>query len=127
MEPIDHTRLSLQGKVDAALAEISGRQCRRLVRFLATRDGVLTGTLASATAIGNVSDCAARARPHLRRFGLEIQCERPARPVRNRFGEVSQQQIWRLVEISPRPPKTRARPVQHDLDPAKWSRPIETA
>lgn len=92
--------MNSRAKIDAAISEMASRQCRRFVAFLGNREGVASGELASATATANLSDCAARARPYLERHGLTIVCERPPRPLKNRFGEDSHQHIWRIRELS---------------------------
>lgn len=81
------------------MARITGRQPRRLVALLAERVQVATGELARETAIGNLSDAARKAKPELEAFGLTIVAERPKRPILNRYGEKSQQHLWRLAKI----------------------------
>lgn len=82
------------------LAKAKGRTrskgARRMVDYLFIHGRASTAELARETGVGNLSDTANKIRPALLAVGLKLVAERPERPIRNRYGENSEQHIWRI-------------------------------
>lgn len=103
MLPEKQHRYSVEAAVAAARRHCTSKQGVRMAQYLAPRQqGVLTGELAAAIACANLSAAAAKVRPHLERLGWTIICSPPPRRSVNRFGEISQANIWRLVPLNSR-------------------------
>ena len=77
----------------------SFKQALRLVEYLAERPRTVTVEANKACAIGNLSDVAHKVNPILYREGYFIGCEKPARPIPNRFGEASNMFVWSVFEV----------------------------
>ena len=78
-------------------------QARRLVEHLADNPNSITSTVAKTCGIGNISDVARKINPTLFRRSLFISCRKPAMPVRNKFGEVSNMFEWGIYYLPPEP------------------------
>ena len=77
----------------------SFKQAVRLVEFLAERPRTVTIEANHACSIGNLSDVARKVNPILYREGYFIGCEKPARPIPNRFGEPSDMYEWSVFSL----------------------------
>lgn len=93
------TQYSKEAAVAAAKRHCTSKQGVRMAQYLAARQNVLTGELAAAIACANLSAAAAKVRPHLEAMGWTITATPPAKRTRNRFGEISQANVWRLVPL----------------------------
>lgn len=92
--------LDQHAAVAAALAAAGKSQAGRIIQLLHNRGPQLTSVIASEAAIGNVSDAAARANSrYLEPHGYRIVAELPKPLTRNRYGQPSQQNLWRLVRV----------------------------
>lgn len=85
--------------VEAAKQETRSRQAHRLVDYLLTCSGALSGEISRACSIGNVSCAASYTHPALEKCGFAIVATLPAERVVNRFGEPSQSHEWRLRKL----------------------------
>jgi len=56
-----------------------------------------TGELAYRAGLSNISDGAAKLNQILAGYGLAVIAERPTPPLQDRWGNDSQQHIWRLT------------------------------
>lgn len=74
-------------------------QAIRMVEYLANHPGATTQQVASDCAIGNLSDVAHKANPHIYKAGYFIGCQRPVTPINNRFGEPSGMFLWGLYQV----------------------------
>jgi hypothetical protein len=86
-------------RIAAAKAETKSNQAHRLVDFLYCHGPAMTGEVAQACAIANISAAANQIRPALEKRGLTIIADLPRPLIKNRFGEVSQSHEWRLQRI----------------------------
>lgn len=80
-------------------AERKSPRERRMFDYLVTNQAPLAHEIARDCAIGNISDTASRLRPILERHGWTIVALAPNPPVRNRFGQISRENEWRLVRL----------------------------
>ena len=78
----------------------SFKQALRLVEYLAEHPRTVTVEANKACVIGNLSDVAHKVNPILYREGYFIGCEKPARPIPNRFGEASNMFVWSIFAVS---------------------------
>lgn len=85
--------------VEAAKAETRSKQAHRLVDYLLTCPGALSGEISRACSIGNVSCAASYIRPALEKRGIALVATPPEQKVVNRFGEPSQSHEWRLQKL----------------------------
>lgn len=74
-------------------------QARRMVEYLAKSPNATTQEVAASCSIGNLSDVARKANPHLYPLGVMISCQRPPAPIHNRFGEPSGMFFWGLYKV----------------------------
>lgn len=77
----------------------SFKQALRLVEYLAEHPRTVTVEANKACVIGNLSDVARKVNPILYREGYMIGCEKPARPIPNRFGEASNMFLWSVFSL----------------------------
>lgn len=84
--------------VQHAASSLGGR-ARRLVEYLAHHPDALTAEIARDCACGNVSDAASRANLILETLGFAIVGKLPTPPTKNRFGQVSMQNRWRIEPL----------------------------
>lgn len=92
-------RKSRRSAINAACAALKG-QPLRLVQYLDDRGApVLTGEVAAACAIGNVSDAACRANAELEPLGYRIVARLPRPLTKNRFGERSLAHEWSIQRV----------------------------
>jgi len=75
------------------------KQAHRLVAFLANNPRTVTVEANTACSVGNLSDVARKVNPYLWPLGYMIGCEKPARPIPNRFGESSNMYLWSVYEV----------------------------
>lgn len=95
-EPTTLTPLEL----DSALKAIGRKgQAPRLVRYLSANQKSPTVFVNSNCAIGNISDIAAVVNPVLYKHGLLVACEKPPKPILNRFGDPSNMFLWSLFRL----------------------------
>tara|TARA_R110002124_G_scaffold85904_1_gene222517 strand:+ start:975 stop:1289 length:315 start_codon:yes stop_codon:yes gene_type:complete len=103
MLPENQHCYSVEDAVATVMRDCTSKQGVRMAQYLAPRQqGVLTGELAAAIACGNLSAAAAKVRPHPEALGWTITCAPPPRRSLNRFGEVSQANLWRLSPLQDR-------------------------
>jgi hypothetical protein len=74
-------------------------QARRMVEYLGQNPQTPTGRVAHHCGIGNLSDVARKLNPHIYGTGYFVGCERPPRPINNKFGEASNQFLWSIYEL----------------------------
>ena len=88
-------------RVDRLINSIpaSFKQAHRLVAFLANNPRTVTVEANTACSVGNLSDVARKVNPYLWPLGYMIGCEKPARPIPNRFGESSNMYLWSVYEV----------------------------
>lgn len=88
-------------QLDTVLNRIpaSFKQAVRLVEYLASHPKSPTVDANRSCAIGNLSDVAHKVNPYLYLHGLMIGCEKPVRPIPNRFDEPSNMYLWSLYEV----------------------------
>jgi hypothetical protein len=88
-------------RVDRLINSIpaSFKQAHRLVAFLANNPRSVTVEVNRACAVGNLSDVAHKVNPILYREGYFIGCEKPARPIPNRFGDPSNMYEWSVFKL----------------------------
>lgn len=88
-------------QLDTVLNRIpaSFKQGIRFVEHLAKHPRTATVEANSTCAIGNLSDVAHKVNPYLYLHGLMIGCEKPVRPIKNRFNEPSNMYLWSLYEV----------------------------
>lgn len=93
-------------KLDRVLNSIPGsfKQAFRLVEYLSQHPRTLTVEANTACSVGNLSDVARKVNPYLWPLGYMIGCEKPARPIPNRFGDPSNMYEWSVFKL----------PQQHD-------------
>ena len=87
-------------------------QARRLIEHLAEYPDSVTSYVAKTCAIGNISDVARKVNPTLFEHNLFISCKRPAIPIRNRFGELSNMFLWGIYRLPPEPQNSLELPHQ---------------
>lgn len=90
-------RLNRSAEIRAAAAALTG-QPQRLVQFLSVNADALTGEIARATGIGNVSASASRANEELEPRGYRIVSRLPYPLSCNQFG-TSQQHQWSIERV----------------------------
>ena len=77
-------------------------QAYRILQLLAAQKDWPTCKVNSICATGNVSDVVAKTlNPALAQHGLRIGCHRPAFPLKNQFGQVTQMHFWSLYRFDP--------------------------
>lgn len=76
------------------------KQAYRMVTYLAKNPNATTVQVASNCAIGNLSDVAHKVNPYLYPQGFMIACQKPPKPIPNRFDEPSGMWHWGLYEVS---------------------------
>ena len=76
------------------------KQGRRLITYLSKHPQAITVDCNSRCAIGNLSDVAANINPILYSLGLFVGCERPPKPVKNRFNEPSHMFLWSIYRVT---------------------------
>ena len=91
-------RLNRSAEIRAAEAALRG-QPQRLVHFLSVNTDALTGAIAGACSIGNVSAAASRANEELEPRGYRIVSRLPKPLSHNQFGEASQQHQWSIERV----------------------------
>ena len=74
-------------------------QGRRMVEFLSQNPRTPTGAIASECSIGNLSDVAHYVNKYLHKHNLMIGCEKPMKPIFNKFNERSNQFLWSIYEV----------------------------
>lgn len=74
-------------------------QGRRMVEYLGQKPKTSTGELAHSCSIGNLSDVAHYVNPYLVKHNLFIGCEKPLRPIINKFNEESNQFLWSVHSV----------------------------
>ena len=74
-------------------------QGRRMVEFLSQNPKTSTGVIASECSIGNLSDVAHYVNKYLRKHNLIIGCEKPIKPILNKFKERSNQFLWSIYDV----------------------------
>lgn len=74
-------------------------QGRRMFEYLAKNPKSPTGYVAHHCSIGNLSDVAHYVNPYLRKHGLMIACEKPVKPILNKFKEKSNQFLWSVYSV----------------------------
>lgn len=85
--------------VEAAKTETRSKHAHRLVDYLLDHPDALTGEIAQACSIGNISCAASYIRPALHKRNLDIVARMPAERIPNQFGEPSQTHLWRLQSV----------------------------
>ncbi len=90
---------SVAARIEAAKRETKSGQAHRLVDFLYSNGPALTGDIAQACAIANISAAANLIRPALQKQGLTILADLPHPLIKNRFGEATMSHEWRLQAI----------------------------
>lgn len=83
--------------VEAAKQETQSKQGKRLVDYLLDHGETLTGEIAQACSIGNISCAASYIRPALQKRNLDIVARMPDERIPNQFGEPSMSHLWRIV------------------------------
>jgi len=92
--------MSVTDEIYPAYSRITAPQARRLVRYLVDHpDGPLTGEIAHAQQIGNVSDAACKARKVLEPHGFTIVAVQPRPRVLNKFGRPCNTHKWYIRRV----------------------------
>lgn len=88
-------------KLDEISKEIpkSAKQFRRMLSHLACNPDAVTNELCIASAAVNLSDVATKNNHLIRQHGIFIDCRKPDKAIKNRFGEHSNQFLWGVYEI----------------------------
>jgi len=87
----------IHAAVEAAKQETQSKQGKRLADYLLEHGEVLTGEIAQACSIGNISCAASYIRPALQKRDLDIVARMPDERIPNQFGEPSMSHLWRIV------------------------------
>lgn len=74
-------------------------QSQRLLSFLATNPKSSTVKVNAACSIGNISHVARKLNKILFKHHLFIACQKPPKPLKNKFGENSQMFEWSLYRL----------------------------
>lgn len=77
----------------------TSKQARRMTRYLLQNPRAITVDVARNAGVINLSDCASHANKTLHRVGLQLACESPVRPLKNRFGEDSSMVHWSVFVL----------------------------
>lgn len=97
----DHNKKNTPGlihrRAELAMSEITAPSKRRLLRFLIENPGQRTDFISRETCIGYVPARVFELNQLLPRFGLQIRCEQPKSPLRNRYGDRTNVHCWRIV------------------------------